>query len=240
MAALRPSPHAPKDGQARGRDARGQGDWRLAAAAGARAARGLEDPHGPESGIPTGRIGAPAAQRRRGGIMVSEAVALGVVSIGIAVGLSGYWRIKDSADRKRRDALFVDRIAENVGKMAQYFLDVETETVRNEEREASAEGMVGSLGSFYRRNGQEMRDILYQTKLYLPFWSDLPPEGRKEADGMLDAFSWLVYGYYQEALPEQLRRIAVVGSRGALLEKKAGVMEAADSLLRRYGAQRAR
>ena len=50
-------------------------------------------------------------------------------------------------------------------------------------------------------------------------------------------FSWLVYGYYQEALPERLRRIAVVNSRGELLEKKAGVMEAADSLLRRYGAQ---
>lgn len=194
---------------------------------------------GAARGIPAGRIGAPAAQRRRGGIMVSEAVALGIVSIGIAVGLSAYWRIKDNADRRRRDALFVDRIAENVGKMAQYFLDVETETVRNEEREASAERMVRSLGSFYRRNGREMRDILYQTKLYLPFWSDLPPEGRKEADCVLDMFSWLVYGYYQQALPEQLRRIVVVNSRGALLEKKAGVVEAADSLLRRYGAQRA-
>lgn len=207
---------------------------------GARAARQFVDLCGAAQGIPAGRIGAPAAQRRRGGIMVSEAVALGMVSIGIAVGLSAYWRIKDNADRRRRDSFFVDRIAENLGKMIQYFLDVETETVRNEEREASAEGMVRSLGSFYRRNGQEMRDILYQTRLYLPFWSDLPPEGRKEADGVLDMFSWLVYRYYQETLPERLRRIAVVNSRGALLEKKAGVVEAADSLLRRYGAQRAK
>lgn len=58
-------------------------------------------------------------------------------------------------------------------------------------------------------------------KLCLPFWSGLPPEGRKEADGVVDMFSWLVYGYYRQALPEQLRRIAVVGSREALLEKGA-------------------
>lgn len=172
--------------------------------------------------------------------MVSDAVAMGMASICIAVGLSLYWRRKENAERKRRDSFFVDRIAENLGKVVQYFLDVETETVRNEEREESAEGMERSLGSFYLRNGQEMRDILYQTRLYLPFWSDLPPEGRREADGVMDMFSWLLYGYYQQALPEQLRRIAVVGSREALLEKKARVVEAADSLLRRYEAQRAR
>ena len=172
--------------------------------------------------------------------MVSDAVAMGMASICIAVGLSLYWRRKENAERKRRDSFFVDRIAENLGKVVQYFLDVETETVRNEEREESAEGMERSLGSFYLRNGQEMRDILYQTRLYLPFWSDLPPEGRREADGVMGMFSWLLYGYYQQALPEQLRRIAVVGSREALLEKKARVVEAADSLLRRYEAQRAR
>ena len=171
--------------------------------------------------------------------MVSEAIIMGASSIGIAVGLSLYWRHKDNADRKRRDSFFVDRIAENLGKMAQYFLDVETETVRNEEREESTSGMMRSLGSFYHRNEQEMKDILYQTKLYLPFWSDLPPEDKKEVGGVLDLFSWLLYDYYQQALPEQLRKIAVVQSREAFIEKKACVMEATDSLLRRYEARRA-
>ena len=171
--------------------------------------------------------------------MVSEAIIMGVISIGIAVGLSAYWRGKEVADRRRRDSFFVGRIAENLRKMAQYFLDVETETVRNEEREKSASSMMRSLGSFYRRNEQEMKDILYQTRLYLPFWSDLPPEDRKEVDGVLELFSWLLYDYYQQALPEQLRQIVVVESRDALFEKKACVMEATDGLLRRHEKLRA-
>lgn len=170
--------------------------------------------------------------------MVFETIVMGVISIGIAVGLNLYWKHKEGAERRKRDSFFVDRVAENLRKMAQYFLDVETETVRNEEREETASRMVKSLGSFYRRNEQEMKDILYQTKLYLPFWSDLPPEDKKEVDGVLNLFSWLLYDYYQQALPEQLRQIVVVQSRKSFFEKKACVMEATDSLLRRYEAYR--
>ena len=172
--------------------------------------------------------------------MVSEAIMMGATSIVVAVGLSAYWKFKENADRKRRDSFFVDRVAENLRKMAQYFLDVETTTVRNEGREESVSRMMRSLGSFYHRNEQEMKDLLYQTRLCLPFWSALPPEDRREVDGVLDMFSWLLYGYYQQALPEQLRRIAVVESRDALFEKKRSVMEATDGLLRRHEAQRAK
>ena len=168
--------------------------------------------------------------------MVSEAIMMGATSIAVAVGLCAYWKIKENADRRRRDSFFADRIAENLRRMAQYFLDVETTTVRNEGREESASRMMRSLGSFYHRNEQEMKDLLYQTRLYLPFWSALPPEDRREADGVLDMFSWLLYGYYQQALPEQLRRIAVVESRDALFDKKRSVMEATDGLLRRHEA----
>lgn len=172
--------------------------------------------------------------------MVSEAIMMGATSIVVAVGLSAYWKFKENADRKRRDSFFVDRIAENLRKMAQYFLDVETTTVRNEGREESVSRMMRSLGSFYHRNEQEMKDLLYQTKLYLPFWSALPPEDKKEVDGVLELFSWLLYDYYQQALPEQLRRIAVVESREALFEKKRSLMEATDGLLRRHEALRAK
>ena len=172
--------------------------------------------------------------------MVSEAIMMGMAAIGIAVGLNLYWRRKEGADRRRHESFFVDRMAENLGKMAQYFLDVETTTVRNEEREESTSRMMKSLGSFYRRNGREMKDILYQTRLYLPLWSDLPPEDRKEVDGVLDLFSWLLYDYYQQSLPEQLRQIAVVESREAFFEKKACVMEATDGLLRRHEARRSK
>lgn len=173
-------------------------------------------------------------------MMVSEGIVLGAISIAVAVGLSAYWKIKENADRKRRDSFLVDRVAENLRKMAQYFLDVETTTVRNEEREVSASRMMRSLGSFYRRNEREMKDLLYQTRLYLPLWSGLPPEDRREIDGVLEMFSWLLYGYYQQALPEQLRQIDVVESREAFLEKKARVMTATDGLLRRYEAPRAK
>ena len=172
--------------------------------------------------------------------MVSEAIIMGVISLAVAVGLSVYWKLKENADRRRRDSFFVDRIAENLRKMAQYFLDVETTTVRNEEREESVSRMMRSLGSFYHRNEQEMKDLLYQTRLYLPFWSSLPPEDKKEVNGVLELFSWLLYDYYQQALPEQLRRIAVVESRDALFEKKRFVMEATDGLLRRHEALRAK
>lgn len=172
---------------------------------------------------------------RCGGV-VSEAVAMGSISIGIAVGLCAYWKIKEGRERRRRDAFFVARITENLRKMAQYFLDVESATVRGEDHAESASGMMRSLGSFYRRNEREMKDVLYQTKPYLPFWSELPPEDKRAVDGVLDLFSWLLYDYYQQALPEQPRRITVIDSREALFEKKACIMETADSLLRRYEA----
>lgn len=171
--------------------------------------------------------------------MVSEGIVLGSISIAVAVGLSAYWMIKENVDGEGRDSI-ADRMAENLGKMAQYFLDVETTTVRNEEREVSASRMMRSLGSFYRRNEREMKDLLYQTRLYLPLWSGLPPEDRREIDGVLEMFSWLLYGYYRQALPEQLRQIGVVESREAFLEKKARVMTATDGLLRRYEAPRAK
>lgn len=172
--------------------------------------------------------------------MVSEAIIMGAISIAIAVGLSAYWKIKENADRRRRDSFFVDQIAENLRKMAQYFLDVGTTTVRDEEREQSTSRMMKSLGSFYHRNEQEMKDLLYQTKLYLPFWSTLSPEDKKEVNGVLELFSWLLYDYYQQALPEQLREIAVVRSRDAFFEKKKRLMEATDGLLRRHETLRAR
>lgn len=148
--------------------------------------------------------------------------------------------IKENADRKRRDSFLVDKVAENLGKMAQYFLDVRTAAVRDKEHEESASRMMRSLGSFYRRNEREMGDLLCQTRLYLPFRSSLPSEDMREVDGVVELFSWLLYGYYQPALPEQLRQIAVVESREAFLEKKACVMTAAGGLFRRYEAPRAK
>lgn len=163
-----------------------------------------------------------------------EAVIMGLLGIGIAVGLNLYRNHKEDIERKKRDEFFVVRITENLRKMAQYFLDVETKTVRDEGRDESTAGMMRSLGAFYRRNEQEMKDVLYQTKLYLPFWSKLPPEDKQAVSEVLDLFTWLLYDYYQGALPESLRERAVVQSRSAFFEKKTKLMDSTHDLLSRY------
>lgn len=167
-----------------------------------------------------------------------ETFIMGALGIGIAVGLNLYRNRKENAERRRRDAFFVMQITENLRKMAQYFLDVETKTVRDEGQDESATRMVRSLGAFYHRNEQEMKDVLHQTKLYLPFWSNLPPEDKQAVSEVLDLFTWLLYDYYQEALPESLRERMVVQSRGAFFEKKARLMDSTHDLLSRYEMDR--
>ena len=59
---------------------------------------------------------------------------------------------------------FVKQIRNNLKKMAQYFLDVEQKTTYQEEYETSNINMMRSLKTFYLRNEQEMKDVLYPNK----------------------------------------------------------------------------
>ena len=118
--------------------------------------------------------------------------------------------------------------------MTQYFLDVERKTTYNEEQETSNTNMINSLRTFYLRNEQEMKDILYQTKLYLPFWSSLDATDKQTIDDILGVFSWLLYDYYQSNLPESIRENTIINSRKTLYEKKDWMMSTTDNLLQKY------
>ena len=161
-------------------------------------------------------------------------IFLGVLSIVLAVGLNWYHYHKEKNTQIKNEIFFVDQIQNNLEKMAQYFLDVENKTKRNEEYEESSNNMMYELDTFYSRNEQEMKDILYQTKLYIPFWNNISVEDKKTINQVLDTFSWLLYDYYSTSLPESIRKIKVINSRQIFFDKKDLIMTNTDMLLQKY------
>ena len=161
-------------------------------------------------------------------------IGLGVISIGLAVGINWYRNFQEDKRRIKNEMFFVGQIQENLKKMAQYFLDIEIETKRNEDESQNNDNMMMALQTFYLRNDQEMKDVIYQTKLYLPFWNTLSPEDKKDLNTILDVFSWLLYDYYPLSLPESMREITVNNSRKLFLEKKEYIMNTSHQLLGKY------
>lgn len=164
--------------------------------------------------------------------MVEPVYILGALSIALAIGLNVYRNHQETQRRIKSEEFFVKQIKDNLKKMAQYFLDVERTTTYNEDYETSNEDMMNSLKTFYRRNEQEMKDILYQSKLYLPFWGSLSPEDKANVNKIFDTFSWLLYDYYPSSLPESIRESTVLKSRSALYRNKDLVVDVTDSILR--------
>ncbi len=163
-------------------------------------------------------------------------IGLGVTSIVLAIGINWYRNLQEDKRRLKNEIFFVEQIQENLKKMAKYFLDIEIETKRNEDQSQNNDDMMMALQTFYLRNDQEMKDIVYQTKLYLPFWYNLSPEDKKDLNKILDIFSWLLYDYYPSSLPKSIREIAVNNSRNIFLEKKEYVMNTSHQLLKKYNA----
>lgn len=155
---------------------------------------------------------------------------MGSISIGIAIGLNMYWRGKDKKERKRNESIFAEKIMTNIGMMATYFSDIEREVKIDEDTEATTDHIMNSLKTFYMKNEQEMKDILYQTKLYLPFWSSLSSDNRKEVNSVLEMFTWLLYEYYRPWLPHSMRESALFGARKLLIDKKKVVMTTVENL----------
>lgn len=166
------------------------------------------------------------------------AIILGVISIALAIGINWYRNWQENETRTRNELFFVGQIQENMKKMAQYFLDVEGETKYKEEEQEDNENMMNALQTFYLRNDQEMKDVLYQTKLYLPFWSGLAPHDKKTVNEILDVFSWLLYDYYPTSLSESMRELTVINFRKTFLEKKDWMMNTTQDLLQKYQTNR--
>lgn len=166
------------------------------------------------------------------------AIILGVISIALAIGINWYRNWQENKTRIRNELFFVDQTQENLKKMAQYFLDAEGETKYKEEEQEDNENMMNALQTFYLRNDQEMKDVLYQTKLYLPFWNRLAPQDKKTVNEILDVFSWLLYDYYPMSLPESVREITVINFRKTFLEKKDWMMNTTQGLLQKYQINR--
>jgi hypothetical protein len=164
-------------------------------------------------------------------------IILGVISIALAVGLSWYHIWQANKTRIRNEIFFVEQIQNNLKKMAQYFLDIEGETKYNEEYEENSQNMMNALDTFYLRHDQEMKDVVYQTKLYLPFWTELSPQDKTIVSKMLDVFSWLLYDYYPKSLPsESMRKITVINFRKTFSDKKEWMMTTTNELLNKYPA----
>ena len=161
-------------------------------------------------------------------------LGLGIVSIFLAIGINWYRNFQEDKRRQENERFFVKQIQYNIKKMAQYFLDVETETKRNEDKAQNNDVMMMALKTFYLRNDQEMKDVIYQTKLYLPFWNTLSTDDKNDLNNILDVFSWLLYDYYPLSLPESMREITVNNSRKIFLEKKEYVMNTSQQLLEKY------
>lgn len=161
-------------------------------------------------------------------------IASTILSIGLAVGLTLYHNNRENKLKKRNEEFFVMQITDNLEKMAQYFLDVERETTQDEEYATSNEHLMSALKSYYTRHEQEMKDILYQTKLYIPFWTNLPTHDKQTITDILDLFSWLLYDYYQPALPELLCENTVLNSRDVLFTKKDSIMNNTNQILSKH------
>lgn len=153
------------------------------------------------------------------------------VSIGLALGLTIYNIQRENGLRRRNEEFFAVQIKTNLSRMAQYFLSVERETTSNEEFETSTKDMMSSLKTYYVRHEQEMKDVLYQTKLYLPFWTSLSTHDKEVIEGVLDMFSWLLYEYYQPTLPESLCENKVLTSRREFYDNKERAMKNVDQIL---------
>lgn len=158
------------------------------------------------------------------------AIIMGLTSIGIAIGLNLYWRRKDRNEKKRNESIFAEKIMTNINMMGAYFSAVERETKIDEDTEVTTDHIMNSLKTFYIRNEQEMKDILYQTKLYLPFWSSLSPDNRKEINSVLSMFTWLLYEYYQPRLPSSMRKNVLFAARKSFMDKKKAVMATVENL----------
>ena len=156
------------------------------------------------------------------------------ISIGLAVGINLYRNRKENKERARNEAFFAIRIKNNMESMKQYFLDIERETTNNEDYNDDNKDMMDSLKTCYIRNEQEMKDILYQTKLYLPLWTSLSTNDKAIINDILDTFSWLLYDYYQVALPETLRENKVLTSRSDLYKKKESLITNTRSIIQKY------
>lgn len=161
-------------------------------------------------------------------------ITLGSVSVGLAIGINWYRNIQENKIRKRNELFFVEQIQCNLKKMSQYFLDVEDETKYNEEFEEDTQNMMNVLNTFYLRHDQEMKDVLYQTKLYLPFWTSLSPEDKTTVNEILNVFSWLLYDYFPMSVPESMRKITVLNFRKTFSDKKNWMMSTTDELLNKY------
>lgn len=118
--------------------------------------------------------------------------------------------------------------------MSSYFFTVESETKYGEDDEdggdESVSSMMESLHTFYTRHEQEMKDTLSQTRLYLPLWKSLSDEDRNAVIDTIDLFSWLLYEYYNQALPPSLRASNVLASRDELNTKRYAAAENAQRI----------
>ncbi len=154
--------------------------------------------------------------------MAAEDVSifLGIVSIGVAVGMSIFMLKRDSNRRKREENFYANEIKENLKTITQYFLTIDSISsdyrgLGKEENETTL-----SLNDYYVRHHQEMIDLQHITKLYLTQWKTLDQEKKELTKKILKEFSWLSYEYYPLHLPESIKNSRWQSSEEKFNEKR--------------------
>jgi hypothetical protein len=166
-------------------------------------------------------------------IMDNEYISLvlGLISICIATASGIFYYYLDYRRRRKEEEFFSKEIKENIQQIIQFFNNVHSISTRDMGFESVEEEVTNSLNNFYVKKSQEMKDILYLTKLYLPQWKSLNSDNKKTVKNILEHFSWLLYEYHPLHLPIEVRRIRWQNHEKTLDNKKNDVVEFAETLL---------
>jgi len=161
----------------------------------------------------------------------SISLFLGIISIVIAVSSGVFYYWLDYRRRQREEEFFSEEIKENMRQITQFFISIDSISTRNMGFESAEEEITNSLNNFYVKKSQEMKDILYLTKLYLPQWKSLDLDNKKIIKDILEHFSWLLYEYHPLHLPLEIRQIRWQNNEDLFHSKKNDVVKFAETIL---------
>lgn len=145
---------------------------------------------------------------------------LGIASIGVAIGMSIFMLKRDAFRRDKEEKFYADEIKENLRKITQYFLTINSLSSSYRGYESSDNEITLSLEDYYVRHHQEMVDLQNITKLYLTQWRGLDHEKKELVKKILEEFAWLSYEYYPLHLPDAIKKSRWQSSEEKFNEKQ--------------------
>jgi hypothetical protein len=138
-------------------------------------------------------------------IIMTDAEILSIVLGIIGASLGIFTFLFDRYRRTNEEKFYANEIKENLKTITQYFLTISNMSSHYRESE-NDDKTTFSLNDYYERHSQEMKDLLYLTKLYLTQWKTLSQDKQTLVKDILERFSWLSYEYYPLHLPDSIKK----------------------------------